>query len=192
MPRPSKPTLSDRLKRVKPRPPCPVKLRPELLLSPNIPKPMHGLAPREILGRKWWDATRKAAYKATAFHCLACGVHKSEAEYHKWLEGHEVYSIDYLTGKMIYLETVALCHFCHNSIHDGRLKSLLEKGEIHHAKYAAIMQHKDSVLARAGLVCKAGYSGPTADWPDWRLVLDGAEYPPLWRSFDDWRKAMEC
>jgi hypothetical protein len=190
MPRPAK-TLSERLKAVKPLPQCPLKLRPELLLSPNIPQPMHGMAPREILGRKWWDATRKAAYRATAFHCLACGVHKAAAEYHRWLEGHEVYSIDYVLGRMIYLETVSLCHFCHNSIHDGRLKVLLEKSEIHHAKYAAIIQHRDTVLARAGLIRSVPYNGPVADWSDWRLVLNEIEYPPLFKSFKAWQKAMK-
>src|SRR5678815_897106 len=98
-----RPSLSERLNRVKPRPPCPVKLRPEILLQQQIPQPMHGVAPRTVLGDKWWNAERTAAYKSTAFHCLACGVHKSCAEYHKWLEAHEQYEIDYLLGRMTYL-----------------------------------------------------------------------------------------
>ena len=39
------------------------KLRPELLLHPNIPKVLHGVAPRVVLGAKWWDAERRACYE---------------------------------------------------------------------------------------------------------------------------------
>ncbi len=127
--------------------------RPEILLCPNIPKPMHGLAPRVIMGSSWWDKTRKEAYASTNRRCMACGVHKYKAKARKWLEGHELYQTDYRLGRLTYLETVPLCHFCHNYIHDGRLQMLLERGQIHHQKYAAIIQHGNRVLAEANL-CK--------------------------------------
>ena len=152
---------------------------------------MHGVAPRNVLGASWWDATRRAAYRSTAFHCAACGVWKGAAEYHRWLEGHELYEIDYPLGRMTYLETVPLCHFCHSYTHSGRLQALLERGEIHHAKYAAVMQHGDRVLTEAGLKFPAPYSGAVADWADWRLVLNGIEYPPKYPTFEDWRKEFD-
>jgi hypothetical protein len=181
--------LSDRLRKAQEHTSKPAWLNPSVLLQGNIPKPMHGLAPRTILGQKWWDRERKLAYKASEFHCVACGVHKTNARYHKWLEGHEQYRIDYLIGRMEYIGAVSLCHFCHNGIHDGRLRMLLERGEIHHAKYAAIIQHRDKVLFDAGLVRPEPYSGPVAAWEDWRMVLDGKEYPSLWRSFEHWEQA---
>lgn len=164
------------------------KLRPEILVGPNTPKPMHGVVPREILGTKWWNATRKAAYASTDQHCVACGLHKLVSKGRQWLEAHEVYEIDYLEGKMSYVETVPLCHYCHNYVHDGRLQALLDQGKIQHAKYVAIIQHGDRIIKAAGLV-RARYSGPFADWSDWRLLLEGKEYPPKFKTFEDWIKA---
>lgn len=141
-----------------------------------------------ILGEKWWNETRKKAYRSTKFRCIACGVHKYKAKYHQWLEGHELYFTDYRQGRLTYLETVPLCHFCHNFIHDGRLLMLLNERKVHHWKYAAIMQHGTRVLAEAGLqkpsrterneqILSMVRDGTMARWEDWKLVLFGVEYP---------------
>lgn len=177
------------------------RLEPEVLLCPNVPKPMHGVAPREILGRKWWNKTRQAAYESTAFHCLACGVHRIQAKVYQWLEGHEMYGINYTAGRVTYLKTVPLCHFCHNYIHDGRLVALLEKGEMHQRRFIAIIQHGDKVLADAGLrrltykereneMIDNLLNGEVARWKDWRLVLFGKEYPPKFKNERQWAKAF--
>ena len=177
-------------------------LRPDILLCPNIPKPMHGVAPREILGTKWWNKTRKASYSSTLYHCLACGVHKLKAKSKQWLEGHELYTIDYKQGRMTYVETVPLCHYCHNYIHDGRLLALLGKNKIRPSKYLAIIKHGDRVLAASGL-CREPYedreqaiidsllNNEVAKWKDWRLVLFGKHYPPKFKSPQQWQKAFE-
>lgn len=193
-------SLGDALQKLSKKPRW--KRRPEILLSDNIPQPMHGTAPRVILGSKWWNATRKAAYASTDFHCIACGVHKTMAKGRKWLEGHELYKVDYPKGRLTYLETVPLCHFCHNFIHDGRLLSLLHKEEIHHQKFVAIIQHGDRVLASVGLKRKprekreAEYTdgllmNTVAAWKDWRLVIDNLEYMPKFRTAQQWKKAMQ-
>jgi len=36
---------------------------PELLLHPNIPKPLHGVNPRSILGQQWWDVISVTSYQ---------------------------------------------------------------------------------------------------------------------------------
>lgn len=167
------------------------KLRPEVLLSPNIPKPMHCVCPRDILGRNWWNKTRKEAYKSTEYHCIACGVHKSAAKSRQWLEGHELYETDYAKGRHKYIETVPLCHFCHNGIHTGRLRMLLDSGKIHQAKYVAILQHKDRILSQAKLIMPLPYDGPIAEWSKWRLILNGKLYPPKFKSYEEWEQAMK-
>jgi hypothetical protein len=174
-------------------------VKPELLLHPNVPKPLHGVAPRTVLGINWWNRERRACYRSTLYHCEACGVHKEDAKYHQWLEAHEVYEIDYRLGRMVYVRAVPLCHFCHNSIHDGRLQWLLQTQQIHHAKYVAILQHGEEVLRKAGLsrqsridrdreILTLEAKGLVADWSAWRLVVNGVEYPPIYNSYQEWLK----
>lgn len=167
-----------------------LKTKPEVLLAANTVPPMHGVVPRIILGREWWDKTRHEAYAATQFRCAACGVHKYQAKEHQWLEGHEVYTRDYPRGRQTYVETVGLCHYCHCYIHDGRLKSLLEKGEVTPAKFAAVMKHGDAVLAAAKLKKNPPYVKEIAKWADWRLVLFGKEYPPVYATYATWVAAF--
>lgn len=162
-------------------------LRPEILTCHNIPQPMHGTAPRVVLGDKWWNKTRKEAYKSTNYHCLACGVQKYQAKNRQWLEGHELYDIDYMAGRMVYVETVPLCHYCHNYIHDGRLRWLLETGQLHQSKYVAIIQHGDAILREHGLR-RDVYLGPVAEWEEWRLVIGDMEFKPFYPTEEDWLK----
>lgn len=109
----------------------PVWARPEILTQPNIPKPLHGVNPRTVMGSSWWNKVRQEAYARYDFHCHACGVHKSSiGGKRKSLECHEEYSIDYARGRAVFTGTVALCPDCHRFIHSGRLFALWDKGQI--------------------------------------------------------------
>lgn len=173
-----------------------MKLRPELLLHPNIPKPLHGISPREILGKEWWDIQRQKAYKLLDYHCHACGIHKSKAKYHKWLEGHEFYNINYSTGKMKLLEIVALCHSCHNYIHDGRLRMLLRDDKISQEKYDDIINHGDTIIRTldydaVDLDYLQEYETGNAKWNDWHLDIDGKLYYSKFKNYNDWKTFYE-
>lgn len=159
-------------------------LRPELLLEPPLPEPLHGLAPRTIKGRAWWDKHRKAAYARMDDCCHACGVHKSRALYRRSLEGHESYEIDWENGRMELREIVALCHCCHNYIHSGRLRILLDTGKIDTVKYNRIIEHGNSIVA--GLAEPEPLPVMVAAWDRWVLVVDGDEYPSRFRNRDEW------
>jgi hypothetical protein len=135
------------------------------------------------LGSKWWDETRYATYLSTNRHCIACGDY-----YPSHLEAHEVYSIDYLAGRMTYIETVPLCHLCHCYIHIGRLQALLNKGEVSQDKFTHVLLHGDQVLLNAKLKRAELYEGPFADWNKWRLVLNGKEYKPVFKTYKAWCK----
>lgn len=168
----------------------PLVTRPEILLSSNTVKPMHGVVPRLIKGQKWWDETRQAAYRSTDFRCVACGVHKYDAKEHQWLEGHEVYRTDYRRGRMTYVETVPLCHYCHCFIHNGRLDSLVKQKVVTRKKYDAVMAHGHAVLKRAGLKKRKPFTFKIAKWGTWRLILDGEEYPPVYKDYKHWLAAF--
>ena len=77
---------------------------------------------------------------------------------------------------------------CHNFIHDGRLKALLDKGEVTQDKYDSVMEHGTRVLKEAGIKKKKKPKKniKIAKWEDWRLVLFGKEYPPIFKDYLEW------
>lgn len=176
-----------------------------ILAHPNIPTPLHGLAPRVIYGSGWWNKVRKLSYAQNDNRCWACGVHLSQAKYHQWLEAHEFYDIDYENGKMYFKHAVALCHSCHNFIHSQRLLAILKKGEIRREKAFDIVDRGLNICFENGVTPFIGSKGiidelglkwadywtpepSKVNWSDWRLVLDHKEYAPIWNTIDDWAK----
>lgn len=163
-------------------------IRPEILLHPNIPKPLHGLNPRTIKGQEWWDEQRHIAYDKNNDCCWACGVHKSKAEYYQWLEAHEYYEYRYKEGEAKLVEIVALCHACHNYIHSGRMAMMQENGTMEQEKVANILEHGNKILSDAGLLhLKTNLpESEFAEWKKWHLVIDGVSYYTKFESFNEW------
>jgi len=164
-------------------PVCRVKLRPELLLHPNIPKPLHEVNPRNIKGKEWWDAERKKAYASTNQHCAACGVSKYVAKLHKWLEAHEIYDIDYKKGTVELKEIVPLCHYCHSYIHSGYLNVRYSKNEISREHYQGILSHGQALTRD---LKRPEIPSAFAPWSSWRLIFEGNEYESKFKSYDEW------
>ncbi len=129
-----------------------LKLMPEILLQRTIPAPLFGVNPRIIKGKSWWDKIRKEAYASTGYCCIACGVSKSEAKYHKWLEAHESFKFDDVNYIAEVERIVPLCHACHSFIHRGRLSIMLVRGLIDENRYLEILLHGLDVIRDSGLV----------------------------------------
>lgn len=168
-------------------------LRPELLFHPNIPKPLHGMNPRSILGRNWWDMMRFEAYKKNSYCCWACGIHKSNAKYYRWLEGHEHYDINYSTGCVKLLEIVALCHSCHNYIHDGRMRMMVDSGKMEYSKYKDILFHGKKIThnikkPNLSFVSKVMLKIKKAKWDEYHLLLNGKKYYSKFKDIYDWQR----
>ena len=182
----------------------PINLRPEILTQSNIPKPLHGLNPRTIMGKEKWDRIRFKAQKKTDYHCIACGIHKTNAKYHPWLEGHECWKMDYESGICEVIEIVPLCHSCHQFIHSGMLHSTQHFGNVDEVK--DILQHGFDILSANKLDCFSGtfelakiYGVKTKGvrpayinfnnsllWDDFKLKWEGKIYNSLFNSYGEW------
>jgi len=180
---------------------------PKILTHPNIPKPLHGLSPRALKGKAWWDRVRHAAYESTDYKCLACGIHKTEAKGPKWLEAHEYWDIDYQKGICKVEKIIPLCHYCHNFIHSGRLYMIvgIEKPK---QECIEILEHGFKILKDNKLKCfyntleiaeilgantfkvKAAKIkvNPEIKWGDWKLILEGQEYHSKFKDALEWLK----
>ena len=181
-------------------------MKPEILTHPNIPKPLHGINPRSIMWQDWWDKKRQEAYKSTDYHCVACGVHKSEAKWYKWLEAHEYYNIDYDKWIVTITSIEPLCHYCHNFIHSGRL-SMIMGNEKTEEEVKDILKHGLDILKRNNLKCfwftlefsdslwldtswiiPAFHLWNTAKWEDWKLIFEWKEYWSNFANISEWKK----
>ncbi len=85
-------------------------VQPELLYHFPIPPALHRLNPRLLLGKRWWNKTRKAAYRSNRGFCQACGVSGR-------LDAHERYELDFKKLIATYQDAVPLCRNCHMYIH---------------------------------------------------------------------------
>lgn len=179
----------------------------KILTHPNIPKPLHGMAPRVLKGDDWWNEVRQKAYASTDYHCYACGVHKSKAKKHQWLEAHEGWDINYQTGVCEVVEIVPLCHFCHNFIHSGKL--YMDAGNKRPiAECRRILEHGFMILRNNSLRCFPGTlevanilqarnygvlpyeinENPDLKWKDYVLKLDGEIWHSWFENKEEWKE----
>lgn len=97
-----------------------------LITMPNIPKPLHGRAPRVVLGDKWWNLVRKHCYLKADDTCEICG---EKPEHLRNRHAHELYKINYRIGTSEFIKPVCVCYTCHClGIHTGRALTLYKQG----------------------------------------------------------------
>ena len=88
----------------------PKKIQPRLLYHFPIPPDLHRLNPRLLLGRRWWNKTRKKAYRSNNGFCQACGGTGR-------LDAHEQYEFNFKKKIATFRGVVPLCRSCHMYIH---------------------------------------------------------------------------
>lgn len=96
-------------------------LRP-LIAMPNIPRPLHGVNPRTLLGATTWNHMRRFCYNQAHDTCEICGAKPEDL---RKRHGHEVYEIDYANGTAKFVRVFCVCALCHlGCIHTGRALTL--------------------------------------------------------------------
>ncbi len=179
-------------------------LRPDILTHPHIPKPLHGLNPRSIMGNEAWEKVKKETSKKTGYTCYACGVHRINAKKHPWLEAHEAWEFNYESGICTVPQIVPLCHYCHKFIHSGLLAIDHTSKEIK----KEILTHGFTILNQNNLSCFAitydlailynvdtlnvmpyDYEfNPDLNWLDFKLSWNGKIYDSKFKSYSEWKK----
>lgn len=161
-----------------------MRLRPELLAQLPIPMCMHGVSPRTIMGRIWWERRKQEAYFGTGGRCAACGRQHKDG-----LEAHECYNIDYKNCTMKLKEIVGICYRCHHYIHHGFMKSLVDTGDMTEREMNDILMRGHKILAKVGLHRPIMFAKPvTLAWSKWRLIFNGQEYKSKFKNYEAWRK----
>lgn len=105
---------------------CPAETGVPLITMPNIPRALHGLPPRKIMGQAAWDKVRKKCYYDAHYKCEICGA--DFAEIRPRYAAHELYSYDYKEGTGTFERCIAICAVCHDAIHSGRLITMFKNG----------------------------------------------------------------
>jgi hypothetical protein len=169
---------------------------------------MHGMNPRTILGKEYWDKTRNKSYKDNEYCCYACGIHKLNAKKYKWLEAHELWNINYENGKCKIDKIVPLCHYCHNFIHTGRLYMEYTNKKITYNEIKDILLHGINILKENNLrmyyftyvLCRElgieeaininiiTYPEFKVEWKDIYLLLENKKYYSKFKDIKEWKK----
>ena len=105
---------------------CPEDGGVALLTMPNLPKPMHTVAPRNIIGPTAWDKMRRLCYYKAGYKSEISGEDGSTPGS---LHGHEGYTIDYANGTSTFVRAFAITPLEHvYFIHSGRMLTLFKRG----------------------------------------------------------------
>lgn len=80
-----------------------------------MPETLHGKCPRILLGKEWWDKTRKRIYSKAAGRCMFCGINFRLTS--RPPEAHERFTYDKKKYIATYVDVVAICYYCHRACH---------------------------------------------------------------------------
>ena len=127
---------------------CPTETGIPLITMPNVPRPLHRLNPRNIMGASTWNHVRKRCYYNANYKCEICGV--DFADIKPRYAAHELYSYDYKEGTGKFERCIAICAVCHNAIHSGRLITMYKNGnQLYPKQYVLkVVEHCFSLVSK--------------------------------------------
>ena len=98
-----------------------------IITMPNVPAPLHGVAPRTILGNSTWTHMRKKCYFDADYKSQISGIDLDGSTSDLKCNAHELYSYDYIRGKAYFERAVCISPVEHNFIHSGRMLTMYKK-----------------------------------------------------------------
>lgn len=146
----------------------------EILTHTVLPKSIHGINPRKIMGDGEWNNVKKEKQKIADHHCMCCGEYVPHIP-GNYLQCHEIYSINIEKKEFELKDVVCICHKCHEFIHLGRLQQLLKEGKITQEYYFDIIDRGENLLKSHGLK-KNNLSLEEINNPNWVLVYKNKKY----------------
>lgn len=149
-----------------------------LIGMPNIPRPLHGVNPRTILGASTWNHMRRACYAKADNTCEICGA-KPDNLRHR--HGHEVYEIDYARGIAKFHRVYCVCALCHLAcIHTGRALTLWKKNNpLYPTEF--LLQGAEHAFK---IISEYNKDNPGADLRAYSTFLDYLKYDELKESME--------
>jgi hypothetical protein len=166
-------------------------MKPIILCCPPVIPPLHGLNPRTIMGKEWWDIQRRKVYEANMYHCWAC------AKGNTRLEAHEVYKYTFKKFEARMVMITALCWECHNFIHRGRLTSLVMEGKVPVEDLTRVENHGETLLINHELEDKYKEMVDIYDskmdyiirnWSRWHLLIGNKKFYSKFKTVDEWER----
>lgn len=171
-------------------------LKPQLLGQANIPKPLHGINPRTIMGASKWAKHRQVIVQNNPY-CKGCGAANCI------LDLHEDYEIDYNNCIMKIRDYVPLCKSCHSFIHSGLLRVFISNKTVSVESAKNILTHGFGICSTNNISVFIGtvelakqLNMPTSsirswtpkmqdNWTAWKLLYEGKEYQGM--SYQQWK-----
>lgn len=99
-----------------------------IIAMPNVPAPLHGCAPRTLLGNSTWTHMRKKCYFDADYKSQISGIELDGRNSDLKCNAHELYSYDYVHGEAYFERAVCISPIEHNFIHSGRMLTMYKKG----------------------------------------------------------------
>lgn len=143
----------------------------EILTQSILPIALHGINPRTAMGTTAWNKMKKEKQALADHHCMACGEYVAHVA-GNYLECHEVYDFDIANHTATIKDYVCLCKDCHNYIHQGRLRMLLQEGTITLKEYERIINRGNKLLERSNLK-KIDLPSNELEYSNWKMIYNG-------------------
>lgn len=162
----------------------PMFVRPEILLQ-ELPKPLHTITPRFIMGGDKWSKAKRQAAASNNYCCWCCGVNINDTTPNR-LEGSPIIHTEF-EWKIVYFRGVAaVCYKCNSFINLSSVRITEQKGLRESGFSQTIIHHGAALVNVLQKIENINNAYAINDFKNWRYNFDGVEYSSRFDSNDDY------